>query len=60
MIRLSSFVCTAAVAGMLVAAPHLAYGRGADMEQPFAEWKAKYQKEASAEQQAAFQTSHKH
>jgi len=28
---------------MLVAAPHLAYGRGADMEQPFAEWKAERQ-----------------
>ena len=27
---------------------------------PFAEWKAKYQKEASAEQQAAFDKSHKH
>jgi hypothetical protein len=27
---------------------------------PFAEWKAKYQKEASPAQQAAFEKSHKH
>lgn len=27
---------------------------------PFAEWKAKYQKEASVEQKAAFEKSHKH
>ena len=27
---------------------------------PFAEWKAKYQKDASAEQKAAFEKSHKH
>ena len=27
---------------------------------PFAEWKAKYQKEASADQTAAFEKSHKH
>ena len=27
---------------------------------PFDEWKSKYQKEASADQQKAFETSHKH
>ncbi len=27
---------------------------------PFAEWKAKYQKEASPDQKAAFDKSHKH
>ena len=27
---------------------------------PFAEWKAKYQKDASPEQKAAFEKSHKH
>jgi hypothetical protein len=27
---------------------------------PYDEWKAKYQKEASKEQQAAFATAHKH